>query len=58
MFDTDMTREEAWKELFTSMDGKEEAEIEQITEEYLEVVPQIIENELAGPLCMTSYQYN
>ena len=58
MFNAEMTREEAWTTLFSSIDGKSEDEVEKIKEEYYKVIPEIIKKELDGPTtAMTSYKF-
>ena len=56
MFNGEMTREEAWRTLYSSLDGKDESEVERIKEEYFSVLPQIVSRELEGPPCLTSYK--
>ncbi len=56
LFNENVTREEAWNVLFSSIDGKTKEEREEIIAEYMKVLPAIVEKELEGPYALTSYQ--
>ena len=56
LFTENMTREEAWDVLFSSVDGKTKEEREEIMSEYEKVLPVIVQKELKGPYALTSYQ--
>ena len=56
LFNNNMSSVEAWRVLFTAVEGKKKEERDTIMAEYKKILPEIIKKEHADKTLLTSYQ--